>query len=176
MKPHFKPVPGFSGVFASSDGEIWKLNTSVKPARWKGCRQLRPSTGRDGYLDVVLTTGVNARIKKPVHVLVSLAFHGPRPKGMVTTHMNGVRTDNRPSNLAYRTPQENALDKHRHGTMLVGARNPRSKVTDAQMREIVSAFASGASTQRALAKQYGLHPATVSAICNGRARVAQTVH
>lgn len=52
----------------------------------------------------------------PVHVLVALAFHGPRPEGMEVRHLDGTRTNNRPENLAWGTHSENMQDKVAHGT------------------------------------------------------------
>ena len=60
-----------------------------------------------------------------VHQLVAEAFHGPRPDGMEVRHLDGVRTNNVPSNLAYGTHLENIQDTVRHGT----ARNAYTGVT-----------------------------------------------
>src|SRR3990167_3477636 len=125
-------IPGFSGYFAGSDGRIWS-RFPCGGRRWPPCRELKPSLGRDGYLGATLALAGGGRKKKPVHVLVALTFFGQRPDGLVVTHMNGCKTDNRLENLSYRSWRENALDKNRHGTMLVGAKNPRSKVTEAQI-------------------------------------------
>ena len=46
-----------------------------------------------------------------VHVLVTLAFHGPRPPGMEACHDNDIRTDNRASNLRWATPDANRDDR-----------------------------------------------------------------
>ena len=44
---------------------------------------------------------------KDCHILMCIAFHGPRPAGYECDHLNGVVTDYRPSNLQWVTPREN---------------------------------------------------------------------
>lgn len=68
-----------------------------------------------GYEQVKLYEDGTHRFRR-VHHLVLEAFVGPRPAGMETRHLNGVRADNRLENLAWGTPTENAADKIRHGT------------------------------------------------------------
>jgi hypothetical protein len=51
-----------------------------------------------------------------VHVLVALAFIGPRPEGMQVRHRNGDYNDPRLVNLEYGTPSENQYDAVHHGT------------------------------------------------------------
>ncbi len=98
-------APGFPGYRVSDDGRVW----SDKTARW-----LQPELNSKGYLRVGLWSGGRAT-KIMVHVLVASAFHGPRPDGQVTRHLNGDHLDNRPGNLAYGTQSENNLDAVGHG-------------------------------------------------------------
>ena len=51
-----------------------------------------------------------------IHQIVLEAFCGPCPDGMEVLHGNGIRTDNRLSNLRYGTRSENNADSIRHGT------------------------------------------------------------
>lgn len=53
---------------------------------------------------------------KRIHRLVAAAFLGPRPDGTEVRHLNGVRADSRPENLAYGTRAENMQDALTHGT------------------------------------------------------------
>lgn len=167
MKPRLKPIPGFAGYYADESGAIW----SARPSRWGHVKwtQRKPGFGRDGYADMVLTRSCGRRVNKPVHTLVALAFFGDRPAGLVTTHINGNKLDNRAVNLAYRSHQENALDKRAHGTMVKGETHPNATLTDAQVMEMLRLLAGGA-TQRDVARRFGIHPTTVWSLKTGRSR------
>lgn len=173
MKQHLKPIPGFASYYADNSGNIW----SAKPSRWGHVmwRKRKAGVGRDGYLDVVLLRSCGKKVNKPVHVLVALAFHGERPAGLVTTHSDGDRRNNAPSNLKYRSHHDNAMDKLVHGTMLCGQRNANSKLSDDQAREMVRTVNSGV-TQRETARLFGVHPTTVWAIKTGRSRAFQSLN
>lgn len=51
-----------------------------------------------------------------VATLVLTTFCGPRPPGWYACHGDGDPTNSRLDNLAWGTPQSNALDRRRHGT------------------------------------------------------------
>lgn len=61
--------------------------------------------------------GYIAHSGRLVHVMVLEAFVGPRPDGYHAAHEDGTRDNNRLSNLAWKTPAENAADRRRHGTV-----------------------------------------------------------
>ena len=69
----------------------------------------------------------------PVHRLVTAAFLGPRPNGAVTRHLDGSRSNNWVSNLAYGTHKENHDDSVSHGTF-VGDKNLRRGVDRVEAR------------------------------------------
>ena len=172
MKQHLKPIPGFDGYYADNRGDIW----SAKPSRWGHVkwRKRKPGVGRDGYLDVVLLRSCGKKVNKPVHRLVALAFHGFRPANLVTTHLDGDKKNNTPSNLEYRSHYDNAMDKVIHGTMLRGQRNPNSKLTDEQAGEIVRLVNSGVA-QTKVAQMFSVHPTTVWTIKTGKSRAFQNL-
>ena len=55
----------------------------------------------------------------PVHHLILETFVGPKPKGYYTNHRNGIKSDNRVSNLEWVTPKENVHHAFRTGLMNV---------------------------------------------------------
>lgn len=89
-----------------------------------------------------------------VHQLVAEVWLGPRPEGMVVCHGPNGATDNSVENLSYKTQKENIADKHRDGTRQIGTRNPVSKLTEEQVREIRAIGSS--MKQRDLAATYGV--------------------
>lgn len=102
-----------------------------------------------------------------VHRLVLMTFVGPLPPGQECRHLNGDRTDNRLSNLAWGTRIENMQDRKRHGTDDAGERAPRAKLTNDQARKIRERYAAGGITQAALAAEYGLSTPGVTNIIQG---------
>lgn len=84
-----------------------------------------------GYHCVALQAGERKENRK-VHHLVAEAFVGPRPEGNECRHLDGCRTNNHVSNLAWGTSAENSADAKRHGTTPVGEDNPNCKYSDEQ--------------------------------------------
>jgi hypothetical protein len=82
---------------------------------------------------------------------------------MLTRHLNGIRTDNRPSNLAWGTPLENAADTARHGAQIQGERHYRATFTEREVLQLRAKAASGL-TIRQLAELYGRPLETVRQI------------
>lgn len=121
---------------------------------------------RNGYLYIVLWN--RPKFKSwAVHRLVLTTFTQPHSSNIDASHLNGIRTDNRLSNLAWATRKENESHKLIHGTKAVGERNGQSKLTRVNVDEIWMALYKGLP-QRLIAKQYGLCQQTISAIASGK--------
>ena len=119
-------IPGILGYKADLQGNIWSVEHN-----WRGYgeRILTPEIDQHGYFRVRITKDGKRR-KYAVHRLVCMAFHGLPKPGDVTRHLNGVKTDNRPENLAWGTPQENEMDAIRLGEKAKGERNGAVKYKD----------------------------------------------
>lgn len=98
-----------------------------------------------------------------VHRIVCSAFHGPAPYGFHAAHINGVPSDNRPDNLRWSSAKENERDKVRHGTNLIGSRNPASKLGESQVLDIRDRISKGSSGVE-LSREYGVTEACISYI------------
>jgi hypothetical protein len=108
---NWKPIPGYEGFYKVSDlGSIWS-----KRRQGSAGGILKTPLDKAGYPAVALTVMGRQRTYK-VHVLLMLAFCGPRPDGMEIRHLNGDSADGRLVNLAYGTHSENVLDQVAHGT------------------------------------------------------------
>lgn len=121
----WRPVPGFPSYEASSWGNVRRVK------RAKGATVgavLKPSLDRQGYEQLRLSENGVVRSQK-VHIIVASAFHGPRPKGLEVSHVNGRRIDNRPENLAYETRQQNVDRQIEHGTRNRGEKNGNASLT-----------------------------------------------
>ncbi|TXH17773.1 MAG: HNH endonuclease, partial [Hyphomicrobiaceae bacterium] len=104
----FRPIPGFDGYAASSEGDIWTCRyTRTGPNNKIEYRstwyKLKPLNGE--YLRVHVWDD-KGRLKRRIHILVAAAYLGPKPEGMIVRHLNDRSYDNRPSNLAYGTHKD----------------------------------------------------------------------
>jgi hypothetical protein len=96
----WRAIPGFEGRYEVSDaGEVRSLI--------KG-KILRPGRKPSGHLSVVLGRATGSQ---DIHVLVLLAFRGPKPAKAIGRHLNHQPSDNQLSNLEWSTYRQNALDK-----------------------------------------------------------------
>jgi hypothetical protein len=108
-------------------------------------------------------------VKKSSHVVAWELTHGPVPKGRWVLH----RCDNRPcvnpDHLFLGTPAENSADMVRKGRQITlsGEASPSAKITAKDAAEIRGLKQAGES-YAALARKYGIHPATVWHIVTGR--------
>lgn len=117
MSVEYRDIPGFPGYRIGNDGTV--LNS------WINCRSGRSMTDRwkpmklavneKGYHSINLTPPGERYKTCRVHRLVLLAFVGPCPEGMECRHLNGIKTDNRPENLAWGTFEENCDDNRESG-------------------------------------------------------------
>lgn len=165
----WRAVPGFPGYEVSSTGRVRSLNRLDTDGRQCVGVVLRPYTNNRGYVMVRPSRDGKPRTTA-VHVLVALAFIGPRPAWPHhVAHGDGNRTNNSPSNLRYATPAENEADKEAHGTKFIaaGSKNGHAKLNEAQVSEIRSRILSG-ERNVSIAKHYGVDPSVVSHIKRGK--------
>jgi hypothetical protein len=165
----YRDIDGFPGYRVGDDGSVW---SHWKRGRWKrlsqSWRRLRTPCDDHGYPQVNLyRPGVGSRRHFKVHELVLLAFVGGKPKGLCTRHLNGDRTDNRVSNLAYGTYSENSADTEAHGRTSRGVCRPLAKLSDAWVAEIRRRVAEG-EKQKDLAEEFGVSTTTICNTVSGR--------
>lgn len=160
------PIPGFEGRYeVSSDGRIRTIERLVKmPAPFNErfypaiemSRHLDRTrgAGKTVYEQVLLCKGGRNNAKTyRVHLLVLLAFVGPRPDGMVSRHLDGNSLNNKLGNLAYGTHQQNMNDRAAHGNHhIYGEESKKAKLTEAQVLEIRSCSTPGVE----LARRFGV--------------------
>jgi hypothetical protein len=144
MTEEWREVPGWEGFYAvSSLGRVKRLAGS--PRCWED-RIIKPIPVRGGYDTVCFTRPGNYRIRRTIHSLVAEAFIGPRPSpAHEINHLNGVKTDNTPSNLKWVTRSENikhAFDTGLH-PVLDGSSAGSAKLTDEQVLKIIDLHAKG---------------------------------
>jgi hypothetical protein len=111
MTERWLPIPGYEGRYDVSDqGRVRSWTRSLRDPHL-----LRQHLNGAGYLQVKLCRDRAVNTAR-VHLLVLLAFVGPRADGLVCRHLDGDSNNNVLSNLRYGTYAENAQDRVRHGT------------------------------------------------------------
>lgn len=71
-----------------------------------------------------------------------------------------------PRHLGWKTPVENEADKVQHGTLRIGARNPQSKLTEQDVREIRLLVPT--MRQCDIARKFGVTEKAIEALRRGR--------
>lgn len=131
----FRQIPGFPRYAINENGTVISVcNGRGKNRTWAEAKRLRPSTAKDGYLRLCLSDGREQTAL--VHALVLITFVGPRPIGMQCRHIDGCKTNNHVSNLAWGTSSENHQDKLLHGTKQWGEKASGAKLKANDVLEI----------------------------------------
>lgn len=170
MTETWKAVPGFEGLYEVSDqGRVRSLDRVTPQVHFasgkmmhvhRRSRVLKPIS-YDGYFSVNLYRD-GQMIPTPVHRAVAGAFLGPRPQGRVIRHLDGVKTNNTPANLAYGTCKDNSADDMRNGVTRLGERAHNAKLTAPAVQKIRALR--GCETQETLADRFGVCQSVISAI------------
>lgn len=168
MKEAWKDVPGLEGQYqASSLGRVRSLDREVVRRSRLGAPVIHSLKGRilsikrsrnsGGYLSVALGRSSSLML----HRVIAMAFHGRPKPGAVVNHKNGIKTDNRASNIEWISYRQNCL----HSRNELGKRGQCLTVAD--VREIVWLSHMGARTTD-IALDYGMTRHGVSGILTGR--------
>jgi hypothetical protein len=133
----------------------------------KGCdgRNLKQSTN-GVYRKVVLSK--DAKLKNAyIHRMVLEAFRGPCPNGLVACHNDGDVNNNRLENLRWDTVSNNAMDKMRHGTMMIGSSHTNSKLSEEDIPFIRNCIDAGLYMYE-IGNMFGVCKQTIHQIKHGK--------
>lgn len=157
----YVPVLGYPAYIVGDDSTIFRFFRGSKDGRTKGkWRKVKPYMSSRGYY-LVRMPKLNPESGSksiPLHAIVAEAFHGKRPEGMQCRHIDGNKTNNHPSNLAWGTAKENIHDKIIHGTNIgpSGEKNRHAKLTADDVRSIRGLCGSKSKSHKDVAKLYGI--------------------
>lgn len=159
------PVVEYEGRYEVSDfGRVRSMPRLDDRKVLRGGHLMTPQTNSRGYVVIILRAAPAKPKLFKVHRLVLQAFVGPCPNGMEGCHGAFGNSDNSLSNLSWDTKIKNSADKVRDGTVCVGARNGRAKLTARDVANIRAARLDGES-RPSLALKYGVSLTTISDIC-----------
>lgn len=175
----WRAVPGYEGLYSVSS--MGRVRSEAKVG-WAGVARsapypiaafiMNPTPFASGYARVSLSRRDGPAKTMRIHRMVLLAFVGPAPQGQECLHNNGMRHDNRLSNLRWGTPSENARDAIRHGTNQIarisreyvhlrsGEQSGSAKLTEQDVRFIRASSEAG---QR-LAEKFGVNRNAILAV------------
>ena len=165
-------VEGFESVYAVSNmGRVARLVSSRKaPAGFILTPYASGNAGRKShYRRVNLNFEGRKKLGVALHRLVALAFvrtpEGKESDSLTVNHVDGDKDNNRASNLAWTTNEENVRHGFRTGLIdNTGSNHGRAKVDEDDVREIRELRESG-MVYREIGERYGLDRTTVGQIC-----------
>lgn len=168
---HWRDVVGYEGSYeVSSRGNVWSVRRLTFDGRRVGGYLLKLRPDAHGYRTVCLCVN-GVRDDRKVHQLVLEAFVGPRPPGAETLHRNGIRHDNRLSNLLWDTPLANGQMTIDHDRSQRGERHHNHVLTVEDVLDIrqrYAPFGRGGTSGKDLAEEYGVTPSAISNAISGR--------
>lgn len=165
----WKPIPGFSGYEASSLGRIRSYWRCAK-GKGRGAKEIcdtpkimKQICVKSGHMQITIGQGDARRVIK-VHVLILLAFAGPKPFGKICCHNDGNPQNNSAENLRWDTYKSNSRDTIAHGRHdpRRGERQRGSKLTAELVIQIRST--EGVVSQAEWASRLGVSRATIYAV------------
>lgn len=155
----FRQVPGFEAYSVSEGATL--INSS-------GHIMAKRLNDRTGYLSFSVRKSGRSK-KLLVHRAVAFAWIGPPPEGKTcVAHLDGVKTNNHRSNLAWASYKENESHKKLHGTRICGEDMPAHKLTEVDVVRVRRLNKIGVNSTE-LSKVFGVSRQVVSEVLNGTA-------
>jgi hypothetical protein len=169
----FKDVKGYEGIYQVSNfGRVKSLERKVRHSQggYKIVKEkiMKSASVSRGYLSVDLSKNGESK-NFLIHRLILIAFlFNPENKRTVN-HINGIKTDNRLSNLEWMTDSENTCHAYKIGLKTnIGENHILSKLKNIEVTQIKDLLRCGRFKQYEIAKFYGISKYTVSLISCGK--------
>jgi hypothetical protein len=105
-----------------------------------------------------------------VHELIAETFLGEKPyEDTEINHKDGVKSNNKLSNLEYTTPKENTQHALHLGLLPIGDRHYNTKISDKEVIMIFKLYKNGKSIEN-IAKEYNYNCKYIQRILTGGKR------
>lgn len=151
MREIWKSIAGYEGFYSISNKGRLRRECGTHKRRYPFIIKLQKD--KEGYAIYRLSRYHRERTVK-VHRLVAEAFLGTSK--LLVNHKNGIKNDNRVTNLEWVTQSQNIRHAVSHGLKPVGDKCSFAKLTVKQVRQIRKDYANGGVYQRELAQKYGV--------------------
>lgn len=167
----WKPIAGYEGLYEVSNlGNVRSYQNFGFGLR-KEPKMIKPSINSYGYLGLTLCKNTKHRYKT-IHRIVAETFIKTEGAGLQIDHINGIKTDNRVTNLEWVTPKENTLRSVRLGLKPRGEKHGNSKLKQKEVETIRALYKTGKHTQRQLGAIFGVSHSVVGKIVRNEAWVS----
>ena len=164
----WRDIEGYEGIYQVSDlGNVRSLDRELADGRKLKGKPRKSVLDKDGYPRVSLHKNGKQR-NFLIHRLVAQAFIPNPDNKPEVNHTQGVKTDNRVSELEWCTSKENTEHAMKTGLLsLAGEGNVHAKLTEEDVQHIRWLAAEGVK-QSVLAREGGMVQSSISAIVTGR--------
>ena len=103
-----------------------------------------------------------------LHRAIAEACYGPCPEGLECRHLDGDKTNNAGSNLAWGTRSQNSKDKEAHGCSVLGENNPMAKLTEEEVLRMRQVRKETGLSYAKIALQFGVSSMTAYRAITGQ--------
>ena len=128
-----KPIPGWPGYEADSEGFIWSCRNGGRSRVRIGIHWRKLKPGKMGNYQGVSLSDSPRRLAEYVHRLILLTFVGECPEGMEAIHLDDDKSNLRLENLRWGTHKKNCELRRSNGKDKLGSERKHSKLTESDV-------------------------------------------
>jgi len=160
---YWRAVPDLEHLEASYCGKVRSVQIRVNT--WYGTRKVKEKVLKQGFNSCGYLRVSCKRKPKLVHRIIALAFCPGHEAGLTVNHINGIKTDNRASNLEWMSQRKNYDHAMENDLTAAGVKNANAILTDQDVVRIRKRWNGGnGQSQTAIAAQYDVSASTVHLI------------